>query len=229
MGGDTLFLFEVSGWLVDSILSMFFSGECPQLVESGIRSNWDTLNHGICDSSEGKSVMYKQFAWLLWESPTSYTFFLIMRLMYIYTYNIKRRTILQSYTHILCYVYYIHIANRYDIPFSFSNSMSPTCPLVYIHRQHTIQYIYTYANISEFLWTYKSNMYPCIHTLIISIHLSIFSFFFATALPSPWNFTSTIGSQAGGRSGHWAGFDRFKRWAVGDIGLATAGWWMVRL
>lgn len=132
------------------------------------------------------------------------------------------------YSYILCYVYYIHIAHKYNIPFSFSNSMSPTCPLVYIHRYTTYNTIF--ANISVFLNEHISLI--CTHIYIHnSIYLSILSFFFcgpacnfSLKLPRP------LKRQAGWRSGHWAGFDWSKRWAVGEIGWATAvGGWMVRL
>lgn len=112
----------------------------------------------------------------------------IMRLMYlyIYTYNIKGHTILQSYTHILCYVYYIHILQIDIVSLSLSRIV---CHLhvhfcIYIDTQHTIQYLYIYIHMQIFLkFLYEHINLICTHVYIhnyiyISIHLSIFSFFF---------------------------------------------------
>ena len=194
-------------------------------MESGIRSNWDTLNHGICDSSEGKSVMYKQFTWLLWESPTSLHFF-IMRLMYIYIYIQYKAShnLTVIYSYILSYVYYIHIAHKYNIPFSVSNGMSPTCPLVYIH---TIQYIY----ICKYFWIFYEHInLRCTHVYIhnyiyLSIYIHFFIFFCGPACNFSLKLPRPLKRQARWRSGHWAGFDWFKRWAVGINWLGNS--WVV--
>lgn len=125
----------------------------------------------------------------------------IMRLMYlyIYTYNIKGHTILQSYTHILCYVYYIHILQIDIVSLSLSRIV---CHLhvhfcIYIDTQHTIQYLYIYIHMQIFLkFLYEHINLICTHVYIhnyiyISIHLSIFSFFFGgpawtVKLPLHW-------------------------------------------
>lgn len=79
------------------------------------------------------------------------------------------------YSYILSYVYYIHIAHKYNIPFSVSNSMSPTCPLVYIHRYTTYHTIYIHMQI---FWIFYEHInLRCTHVYIHNyIYLSIYPY-----------------------------------------------------
>lgn len=110
--------------------------------------------------------------------------------------------------------------------------MSPTCPFVYIHRYTTYNtiYIYTYANISDFFYEHrKSNRYPCIHTLIISIHLSILSFFFGGSCNFSVKLPRPLDARPGGDLDLELDLIDSKGELLGKLPGQQLGWWMVRL